>query len=84
MAIAKAPLTFDPICGMWLDSNQAAATYAFLGHIYVFCCAECRDLFAESPEAHVARLAHEPEQSAGHRCPHQRQRVISAVRVSVV
>lgn len=73
MAIATAPLIFDPICGMWLDLNQAAATYAFLGRIYIFCCAECRDLFAESPEAHAARLAHEPEQSVGHRCPYRRQ-----------
>ncbi len=66
-------LVFDPICGMWLDADEVAGTFTYLGQTYIFCCAECRDLFARSPEIHMARLAHEPHQSAGHRCPFQRQ-----------
>ena len=63
---------FDPICGMWLEGDESAATYAYYGETYAFCCEECRDLFAREPEAHVVRLAHEPKTSAGHRCPHKR------------
>jgi YHS domain-containing protein len=65
-------LIFDPICGMWLRTDEIAITFAYLGQIYGFCCAECRDLFVRSPEVYVAHLAHEPHQSAGHRCPFQR------------
>ena len=66
-------LTFDPICGMWLEPGQAAATHTYLGQAYAFCCTECRDLFARTPEVYVAWLAHEPEQGAGHCCPSQRR-----------
>lgn len=63
---------FDPICGMWLEPNQIVVTYAYLGQTYGFCCNECRDLFTSAPEVHVTHLAHEPRNSAGHRCPYQR------------
>lgn len=67
------PLLFDPICGMWLDRQEAIITVTFIGQTYAFCCAECRDLVVRCPEIHVAHLAHEPHRSAGHRCPFQRQ-----------
>jgi YHS domain-containing protein len=70
---SNASLMFDPICGMWLDSDEIAVTFTYLGQSYGFCCTECRDLFARCPEIYVAHLAHEPHQSAGHRCPFQRQ-----------
>ena len=63
---------FDPIAGMWLESNKIAVTYTYLGETYAFRCEECRDLLARAPEAHIVRLAHEPRNSAGHRCPYQR------------
>jgi YHS domain-containing protein len=62
---------FDPICGMWLSTDEIAITFTYLGQTYAFCCVECRDLFARSPEIYVASLAHEPRRSAGHRCPLQ-------------
>lgn len=64
---------FDSICGMWLEPDQIAVTFTYLGHTYGFCCKECRDLFASDPEAHVTHLAHEPYRSAGHRCPSGRR-----------
>jgi YHS domain-containing protein len=64
-------LLFDPICGMWLEPSKVATTYTYLHVTYVFCCCECRDLFARAPEFYVVQLAHEPGVSAGHRCPHQ-------------
>jgi YHS domain-containing protein len=72
MEESNGSLMFDPICGMWLDTHEIAITYTYLGQTYTFCCAECRDLFARSAEIHIAHLAHEPHQSAGHRCPFQR------------
>jgi len=64
---------FDPVCGMWLQANDVAVTFTFVGHADTFCCAECRDLFARAPEVHVAQLAHEPGQCAGHLCPFKRR-----------
>jgi YHS domain-containing protein len=64
-------LLFDPICGMWLEPCQVASTYIYLRVTYVFCCCECRDLFAQAPEVYVVQLAHDPRGSAGYLCPHQ-------------
>jgi YHS domain-containing protein len=64
---------FDAICGMWLETNQVAATYTYLGQSYAFCCEECRDVFARAPDMYIILLAHEPTSSAGHRCLLQRQ-----------
>jgi YHS domain-containing protein len=60
---------------MWLEPDQVAATFTYLGQTHSFCCEECRELFAHAPEAHIARLAHEPKNSAGHRCPYQRPEI---------
>jgi len=64
---------FDPICGMWLEAGQVAATFTFIGWTYAFCCEECRELFAQKPDVHVIRLAQDPEASFGHWCPFLRQ-----------
>lgn len=80
MTSPTSSLAFDPICGMWLEADQTAATYTYLGQTYAFCCAECRDLFVRPPESHVVRLAHGPEQSMGHRCPVQRGDVVESAR----
>jgi len=66
-------LAFDPVCGMWLEPHQVAATYTYLGQTYAFCCTECCELFARAPESIIVLLAHEPGQSMGHRCPDQRR-----------
>jgi len=65
-------MVFDPVCGMWLSVEQVAALHLYLGQSYGFCTEECRALFAQAPDVHVVSLAHEPDQSAGHRCPFQR------------
>ena len=64
---------FDPVCGMWLEPDEVAATCSYLGHTYSFCCRECCELFARDPGTVIVLLAHEPEQSIGHRCPMQRR-----------
>lgn len=62
---------FDPICGMWLEADQIAATYTYIGKTYAFCSVECRDLFARRPDVHVVRMAHDPEAHTAHCCPKQ-------------
>jgi len=57
---------------MWLEPDQIAVTWAYLGQTYCFCCQECRDLFVRAPEICVAHLAHEPDVGLAHRCPFQR------------
>ena len=66
-------LAFDPVCGMWLEPDQVAITYTYLGRIYAFCCTECCDLFAQDSSTFLILLAHEPGESMGHRCPLQRR-----------
>ncbi len=39
----------DPVCGMTVDPGEAGHSFAFEGHTYYFCCAGCRDRFAENP-----------------------------------
>lgn len=70
---------FDPICGMWLALEQVAITYTYIGRTYSFCSVECRELFVRRPEAHVVRLAYDPEACAGHNCPAQRERAARQV-----
>ena len=70
-------LAFDPVCGMWLEPSQVAATHTYLGRTYSFCCTECRDLFVRDPGTPIVLLAHEPGQSIGHLCPGLRQALAS-------
>jgi YHS domain-containing protein len=76
--MAPSERVFDPICGMWIEAGCAELTLEYIGQTYAFCCAECRDLFARAPERQVARLAHEPGQSAGYCCPNRRRSASSA------
>lgn len=69
MTATSSPCMFDPICGIWLTSEHVLAHYTYIGHTYVFCSLECRDLFARTPEVHVVRLAHDGEACIAHRCP---------------
>jgi len=69
----KSAPAFDPVCGMWLEPDQVAVTFAYLGQTYAFCCAECCDLFVQDSNTFLILLAHEPRESMGHRCPLQRR-----------
>lgn len=45
----------DPVCGMWVEPENAAATYEHQGDTYYFCAQGCRDAFAEEPERYLSR-----------------------------
>ena len=40
----------DPVCGMQLESSQAAAQTVYEGQAYFFCSEECRKTFEENPK----------------------------------
>jgi Cu+-exporting ATPase len=48
----------DPVCGMTVDENSAAASSDYLGQRYYFCSENCAQKFAANPEAYVGGAAH--------------------------
>lgn len=44
----------DPVCGMEIDSNNAAATEDYQGKTYYFCSAACHKKFKAAPEKYVS------------------------------
>lgn len=49
----------DPVCGMQIDSSQAAAQTTYEGRAYFFCSEECRRLFEENPKEFVDKATAE-------------------------
>lgn len=51
------PPTKDPVCGMDVDPQRAAAASVYKGVTYYFCSASCRDKFEKTPEKYVSAPA---------------------------
>ena len=47
------PSVRDPVCGMELNPQHAAATTAYQGQTFYFCRVECQQQFDQSPERYV-------------------------------
>lgn len=45
----------DPVCGMQIDTSEAAAQTIHEGQAYFFCSEDCRRTFEENPEEFVGR-----------------------------
>ena len=43
----------DPVCGMQIESGEAAGQASYNGVTYYFCSADCRDKFMAHPEQYV-------------------------------
>ena len=43
----------DPVCGMEVDEQQAAATAEYEGTIYYFCAPGCKKAFEKEPEKYI-------------------------------
>jgi Cu+-exporting ATPase len=43
----------DPVCGMQIDSSQAAAQSQYQGKTYHFCSTECKQKFEQNPKQYV-------------------------------
>ena len=44
----------DPVCGMEVNEQQAAATSAYQGRTYYFCSQGCKEKFDREPERYIA------------------------------
>jgi len=44
----------DPVCGMRVDTDDAAATAEYEGKLYYFCSQACHDAFVADPTTYVA------------------------------
>jgi len=42
----------DPVCGMRIDPDDAAATAEHDGQMYYFCSEACRDAFVADPDSY--------------------------------
>ena len=47
----------DPVCGMDVDEQQAAATAEYQGTIYYFCAPACKKAFEKEPEKYLPNAA---------------------------
>lgn len=44
----------DPVCGMMVNPDTAAATYEYRGKIYYFCALGCKVAFEKDPERYLS------------------------------
>ena len=44
----------DPVCGMRIDSDDAAATAEYEGKTYYFCSQVCHEAFVADPASYAA------------------------------
>ncbi|MBS2132160.1 YHS domain-containing protein (plasmid) [Burkholderia thailandensis] len=58
--------TKDPVCGMQIDTQQAAATEVVGDQTYYFCSASCHDKFRASPDKYVNPTGSEHHDSGHH------------------
>src|SRR6185295_6453184 len=49
-----ASMAKDPVCGMTVDPNKAAASFDYRGETYYFCSKPCSAKFQASPETYLA------------------------------
>ena len=59
-SIIMASSTIDPVCGMTVEPEDAAAESEYQGRTYYFCCQDCKRMFDEDPTNYVI------EQTAEH------------------
>lgn len=43
----------DPVCGMEVSEEEAAATSVYKGKTYYFCALNCKTAFDENPEEYL-------------------------------
>lgn len=48
-------MAIDPVCGMHVNEESAAATYEYKGETYYFCAPGCKAAFSRDPEKYLSR-----------------------------
>lgn len=46
-------MVVDPVCGMHIDDDEAAAISGYEGKTYHFCSLSCRDAFEADPASYA-------------------------------
>jgi P-type Cu2+ transporter len=66
-------MTTDPVCGMRIETEDAAASTEHEGEIYFFCSHACQDAFTANPAAYATESRHGRGEEAqmGSRTPHE-------------
>ena len=59
----------DPVCGMEIDPQEAAATSEYEGTTYYFCAVGCKESFDAEPAKYVAAAAEAPAAAAPAEAP---------------
>ena len=54
---ALAGFSVDPVCGMTVDTSDAAHTASHDDQTYFFCCAGCREQFVADPVRYIRTTA---------------------------
>jgi Cu+-exporting ATPase len=60
----------DPVCGMMIDKNSAAAQSKYEGETYYFCSTACRDAFLKDPGKYTEAGGQTYTRSMGIPAPH--------------
>src|SRR5690349_10496357 len=58
----SSPTYIDPVCGMTVDPEKAAAEYDYDGTKFYFCAVRCKERFAADPDSFL--VSREDEQSS--------------------
>jgi len=48
-------VVIDPVCGMQIESGEAAGIAEYEGVTYYFCSKDCRDRFMAKPKGYVTQ-----------------------------
>lgn len=56
----------DPVCGMTLEAQSAAAVAVHRGSTYYFCSTSCRDKFEQAPEKYLSGSVQPDSPHGGH------------------
>jgi Cu+-exporting ATPase len=51
----KMATQLDPVCGMQVDDQKAAATSQYQGTTYYFCSSECKRKFDQQPQQYTGK-----------------------------
>ena len=57
-------MPIDPVCGMEVSREEAAASSTYQRQTWFFCSLECKDAFNEDPERYVGEMGEEEQAEA--------------------
>ena len=57
-------MPIDPVCGMEVSADKAAAKEEYDGITYYFCSQYCRDEFVQDPAAYVGGMSEDEDVEA--------------------